>query len=222
MWSLRILEKGCWCHLTSQGSPGDQPGFWPGCVMGAHCGPATPWPRFHVLGKRLGSCVGLCAPLRGLERAREESGQKREGVGPAVEGLGRRAGGVGVPVGRWGGRFWKGWDRSGGGGAGLCGSGCEYSPAAAAYSLWARIPSPQAGSDLPAGAGGAVGPGQPTRRETSSLGVYTGERYTESRRFSGSLQPAPLLQPQRGLVLLVCAVGGLIRDCTVLGAYPCL
>ena len=29
-------------------------------------------------------------------------------------------------------------------------------------------------------------------------GVYTGERDTESRRFSGRLQTAPLLQPQRG------------------------
>lgn len=104
-----------------------------------------------------------------LEASRgEESGGRGEGWGPlwTVVCGGGLAGELGVwEFQRGGGEAGSGRNGTGAVEAGLCGSGWEYSPAAAACSLWARIPSPQAGSDLPAGARrGAVGPGQPASR----------------------------------------------------------
>lgn len=101
--------------------------------------------------------------------------------------------------------------------AGLCGSGAstalQLPPGL--FSL-GQIPSPQAGSDLPAGAGEGRGSRTaPSRRETSSL-ASTQVSVTQS--LAGFLAAFGLhlcCSPERAWCCLVCAVGGLRGDCTV-------
>lgn len=196
----RILEKGAGATSPPREALGTSLASGQGVCHGEltvarqHRGPgSTSWGRLVL-------CWSLCSH-RGLER-RGVRRQKRGGA-PLWRRLGRRAGGVGVPA---GGRFWKGmgqeWWRQG------CAGRCEYSPAAAACSLWARIPSPQAGSDLPAGAGKEPWvPGQPRRGGDIVTGVYTGESYTVSQVFWQPSACTFAAAPERGLVLLVCCWG---------------
>ena len=80
-------EGGAGATSPPREAPGTSLASGQGVSWGAHCGLAAPWPRFHVLGSGW-SCVGLCAPLRGLEQRSpeaEERGGARCGWGLAGE-----------------------------------------------------------------------------------------------------------------------------------------